>query len=127
MAMSNLPEMFVGAVFASAPPMGKGNSHGTRRIGPRSPISLPMTFPCSRLDPEATKMKRPHAHKASSPSVDLSALAECVQQFSTRTIVLFCDFVADEFHYVDSSRVSLGAPVLILRPRATQLVPVSAS
>src|SRR6266581_2719779 len=103
--------------------MGKGDSHGTRRIGPRSPISLPMTFPCSRLDPEATNMKRPHAHKASSTSVDLSALAECVEQFPTRTIVLFGDFVADEFQYGEISRVSREAPVLILKHRETQLVP----
>src|SRR6266849_1548767 len=123
MTMSNLLEMFVRAVFASAPPMGKGDSPGTRRIGPRSPISLPMTFPCSRLDPEATKMKRPHAHKASSTSVDLSALAECVEQFPSRTIVLFGDFVADEFQYGEISRVSREAPVLILKHRETQLVP----
>src|SRR5260370_37625981 len=97
MEMSNLPEMFVGAVFTSAPPMGKGNSHGTRRIGPRSPISLPMTFPCSRLDPEATKMKRPQAYKASSASVVLSALAECVEQLSTSIICLFVNLVPVEF------------------------------
>src|SRR5260370_40117227 len=106
MARSKLAEMFVGAVFTSAPPMGKGNSHGTRRIGPRSPISLPMTFPCSRLGPEATKMKRPHAHKASSASVDLSALAACVEQFSTRAIFLFGDSVADEFQSREISLVS---------------------
>src|SRR5258708_5726744 len=123
MAMSNLPEMFVGAVFASAPPMGKGNSHGTRRIGPRSPILLPMTFPCSGLDSEATNMKRPYAHKSASASVDLSTLAECVEQFSAKTIVLLGDFVADEFQYGEISRVSREAPVLILKHRETQLVP----
>src|SRR5260370_41365588 len=81
-----------------------------------------MTFPCSRLDHEATKMKRPHAHKASSASVDLSALAECVEQFSTRTIVLFGDFVADVFQYGEISRVSLDAPVLILKHLESHLV-----
>src|SRR5260370_28457303 len=82
-----------------------------------------MTFPCSRLDHEATKMKRPHAHKASSASVDLSALAECVEQFSSKTVVLLGDFVADEFRYGEISRVSREAPVLILKHRESQLVP----
>src|SRR5713101_4932407 len=123
MAMSNLLEMFVGAVFASAPATGDGNLPGTRRIGPGSPISLPMSFPCSGLDSEATNMKRPYAHKSASASVDLSALAECVEQFSAKTIVLLGDFVADEFQYGEISRVSREAPVLILKHRETQLVP----
>ena len=68
-------------------------------------------------------MKRPHAHKSASASVDLSALAECVEQFPTKTIVLLGDFVADEFQYGEISRVSREAPVLILKHRETQLVP----
>jgi len=60
---------------------------------------------------------------ASSAEVDLRALAECVEQFSTRTIVLLGDFVVDEFQFGDITRVSREAPVLILRHRETRLVP----
>ena len=65
--------------------------------------------------------KRPH--NSSSPSVDLLALAEFVERFSTKTIVLLGDFVADEFQFGDISRISREAPVLILRHRETELVP----
>src|SRR5258708_3709515 len=58
-----------------------------------------------------------------SPSVDLLALAECVEKFSSKTVVLLGDFVADEFQFGDISRVSREAPVLILRHRETQVVP----
>jgi rfaE bifunctional protein kinase chain/domain len=58
-----------------------------------------------------------------SASVDLLALAECVEKFSSRTVVLLGDFVADEFQFGDISRVSREAPVLILRHRETQVVP----
>ncbi|HLZ90284.1 MAG TPA: PfkB family carbohydrate kinase [Candidatus Acidoferrum sp.] len=58
-----------------------------------------------------------------SASVDLLALAECVEKFSAKTIVLFGDFVADEFQYGDISRVSREAPVLILRHRETRVLP----
>jgi D-glycero-beta-D-manno-heptose-7-phosphate kinase len=68
-------------------------------------------------------MKRPAAQKSASSSVDLVALAECVEQFSSKTIVLFGDFVADEFQFGEISRVSREAPVLILKHRETQLVP----
>ena len=68
-------------------------------------------------------MKRSAARKSASTSVDLLALAECVEQFSSKTIVLLGDFVADEFQYGEISRVSREAPVLILRHRETQLVP----
>src|SRR5256885_14910382 len=67
-------------------------------------------------------MKRSHL-RAESSSVDLMALAECVEKFSARTIALLCDFVADEFQFGEISRVSREAPVLILRHRETQLVP----
>jgi rfaE bifunctional protein kinase chain/domain len=68
-------------------------------------------------------MKRSAGKKVSSPSVDLRALAEYVEQFSSKTIVLFGDFVADEFEFGEISRVSREAPVLILRHRETQLLP----
>jgi D-glycero-beta-D-manno-heptose-7-phosphate kinase len=68
-------------------------------------------------------MKRPRTQKAASTSVDLLALRECVEQFSTKTIVLLGDFVADEFQYGEISRVSREAPVLILKHRETQVVP----
>jgi rfaE bifunctional protein kinase chain/domain len=58
-----------------------------------------------------------------STSVDLLALAECVERFSSKTVVLLGDFVADEFQFGDISRVSREAPVLILRHRETQVVP----
>jgi rfaE bifunctional protein kinase chain/domain len=58
-----------------------------------------------------------------SASVDLLALAECVEKFSSKTVVLLGDFVADEFQFGDISRVSREAPVLILRHRETQVVP----
>jgi D-glycero-beta-D-manno-heptose-7-phosphate kinase len=60
---------------------------------------------------------------ANSSDVDLRALADCVEQFSSRTIVLLGDFVADEFQFGDITRVSREAPVLILRHRETRLVP----
>jgi D-glycero-beta-D-manno-heptose-7-phosphate kinase len=63
------------------------------------------------------------AASADSPAVDLRALAECVEQFSSKTIVVLGDFVADEFQYGEISRVSREAPVLILRHRETHLVP----
>ena len=68
-------------------------------------------------------MKRPLVKDQSSRSVDLLALAECVEQFSSKTVVLFGDFVADEFCFGEISRVSREAPVLILKHRETQLVP----
>jgi rfaE bifunctional protein kinase chain/domain len=58
-----------------------------------------------------------------SASVDLLVLAECVEKFSSKTVVLLGDFVADEFQFGDISRVSREAPVLILRHRETQVVP----
>lgn len=56
-------------------------------------------------------------------SVDLLALAECVEMFSSKRVVLLGDFVADEFQLGEISRVSREAPVLILRHRETQVVP----
>jgi D-glycero-beta-D-manno-heptose-7-phosphate kinase len=75
------------------------------------------------MDPEATGMKRRPTEEVTSSSVDLISLAECVEQFSSKTVVLLGDFVADEFQFGEISRVSREAPVLILRHRETQLVP----
>ncbi len=58
-----------------------------------------------------------------SPAIDLSALADYVERFGSRTIVLLGDFVADEFQFGEISRVSREAPVLILRHSHTHLVP----
>ncbi|HUC52782.1 MAG TPA: PfkB family carbohydrate kinase [Candidatus Cybelea sp.] len=68
-------------------------------------------------------MKRARTQEPASTSVDLLALRECVEQFNTKTIVLFGDFVADQFQYGEISRVSREAPVLILKHRETQIVP----
>jgi rfaE bifunctional protein kinase chain/domain len=68
-------------------------------------------------------MKRAAKKIVPSSSVDLLALADCVEQFSSKNVVLFGDFVADEFQFGEISRVSREAPVLILRHRETQLVP----
>ena len=56
-------------------------------------------------------------------SMDLAALAEIVERFAGKKIVLFGDFVADEFQFGEISRVSREAPVLILRHRGTNVVP----
>src|SRR5216684_3395918 len=80
-------------------------------------------FESRRLDPEAITMKRSPAQDQASRSVDLVSLSECVEQFSSKTVVLLGDFVADEFRFGEISRVSREAPVLILKHRETQLVP----
>src|SRR5271169_1675133 len=64
-------------------------------------------------------MKRVAKKNAPSSSVDLLALADYVEQFSSKTVVLFGDFVADEYQFGEISRVSREAPVLILRHRET--------
>ena len=56
-------------------------------------------------------------------SMDLASLGEIVERFAGKKIVLFGDFVADEFQFGEISRVSREAPVLILRHRATTMVP----
>ncbi len=68
-------------------------------------------------------MKPSRMQKPAATSVDLLALRECVEQFTTKTIVLLGDFVADEFQYGEISRVSREAPVLILKHRETQILP----
>ena len=67
--------------------------------------------------------KRSKKQLAPAPSVDLVALAEYVERFSTKTIVVLGDFVADAFQFGDITRVSREAPVLILKHRETQIVP----
>ncbi len=68
-------------------------------------------------------MKRPAKKYSPSSSVDLLALADYVEQFSSKTVVLFGDFVADEYQFGEISRVSREAPVLILRHRETHFSP----
>jgi len=68
-------------------------------------------------------MKRARKKTSASGSVDLLALAECVEKFAGKRIVLLGDFVADEFQSGEISRVSREAPVLILKHRETQIVP----
>jgi rfaE bifunctional protein kinase chain/domain len=75
------------------------------------------------LDFEANEMKRSPNKIVPSPSVDLLALADIVEQFSSKSVVLFGDFVADEYQFGEISRVSREAPVLILRHRESQFVP----
>jgi rfaE bifunctional protein kinase chain/domain len=67
--------------------------------------------------------KRSKKQLAPAPSVDLVALAEYVERFSTKTVVVLGDFVADAFQFGDITRVSREAPVLILKHRETQIVP----
>lgn len=68
-------------------------------------------------------MKQPTAQRPASASLDLRDLAEHVEKFPGKTIILLGDFVADEFRYGDISRVSREAPVLILKHRETHVVP----
>jgi rfaE bifunctional protein kinase chain/domain len=56
-------------------------------------------------------------------SMDLAALGDIVERFAGKKIVLFGDFVADEFQFGEISRVSREAPVLILRQRGTMVAP----
>src|SRR6058998_2367173 len=68
-------------------------------------------------------MKRAKANANRGHAADLVRLAEIVEQFRGKRVVMYGDFVADEFQYGDISRVSREAPVLILKHRETQLVP----
>jgi rfaE bifunctional protein kinase chain/domain len=56
-------------------------------------------------------------------SMDLAALGDIVERFAGKKIVLFGDFVADEFQFGEISRVSREAPVLILRHHGTTVAP----
>ena len=68
-------------------------------------------------------MKRASSKPLPSKAVDLVALAEYVERFSSRTVVVLGDFVADSFQFGEISRVSREAPVLILRHRETAIIP----
>jgi len=68
-------------------------------------------------------MKPKPKKKNGAPSADLAVLGEIVERFSSKRVVLFGDFVSDEFQYGEISRVSREAPVLILRHRETRLAP----
>lgn len=68
-------------------------------------------------------MKQGNKRARSSADVDLLALADFVERFAGKRIVVLGDFVADDFQYGDISRVSREAPVLILRHRETRIVP----
>src|SRR5208283_3218087 len=68
-------------------------------------------------------MKRTTKSPSSSPSVDLVALADIVERFAGKRVVVLGDFVADAFQFGDTTRVSREAPVLILKHRETQIVP----
>ena len=68
-------------------------------------------------------MKGKREGKKVSATVDLLALAECVERFEGKRVVVLGDFVADSFQSGDITRVSREAPVLILRHRQTEIVP----
>jgi D-glycero-beta-D-manno-heptose-7-phosphate kinase len=68
-------------------------------------------------------MKRKTKHEGTSAAVDLLALAEIVERFEGKRIVLLGDFVADSFQYGEITQVSREAPVLILRHRETRILP----
>src|SRR5204863_9939097 len=75
------------------------------------------------MDFRENAMKSRQGKTSAERTVDLMRLAEIVEQFRGKKIVLYGDFVADEFRYGDISRVSREAPVLILKHRETQVVP----
>src|SRR5215472_14963115 len=68
-------------------------------------------------------MRRKKSSNGSGRSVDMMALLALVEKFAGKRVVLFGDFVADEFQYGDITRVSREAPVLILRHRETNVLP----
>ena len=70
--------------------------------------------------------RKPHS-ETHSVSVDLVSLAECVERFEGKRVVVLGDFVADSFQSGDITRVSREAPVLILRHRETHIVPGGAA
>lgn len=66
-------------------------------------------------------------HKNGGNTPDLLALADIVESFEGRRVVVLGDFVADSFQYGDITRVSREAPVLILRHRETRILPGGAA
>jgi len=72
-------------------------------------------------------MKRKGKFTSRSAAVDLLALAEIVERFEGKRVVVLGDFVADSFQYGNITRVSREAPVLILRHRETRILPGGAA
>lgn len=72
-------------------------------------------------------MKRKKQNANASGAPDLLSLADIVERFEGKRIVLFGDFVADSFQYGTITRVSREAPVLILRHRETRILPGAAA
>src|SRR5215472_4549665 len=72
-------------------------------------------------------MKRTKPRKTPSKTVDLLALADIVERFEGKRVVILGDFVADYFQYGEITRVSREAPVLILRHRETRILPGGAA
>jgi len=72
-------------------------------------------------------MKQKKNHGSQSGVADLRALAEVVERFEGKRIVILGDFVADSFQYGNITRVSREAPVLILRHRETRILPGGAA
>lgn len=68
-------------------------------------------------------MKPVKYRETASRTVDLLALADFVERFQGKRVVVLGDFVADYFQYGDITRVSREAPVLILRHRETHVSP----
>lgn len=75
------------------------------------------------MDSGAKTMKRDKQLASPSGAPDLMALAEIVERFEGKRVVVLGDFVADFFQYGDITRVSREAPVLILRHRETRILP----
>ncbi|MGB2633451.1 MAG: PfkB family carbohydrate kinase [Candidatus Acidiferrum sp.] len=72
-------------------------------------------------------MKRKRENTNASGAPDLLSLADVVERFEGKRIVLLGDFVADSFQYGTITRVSREAPVLILRHRETRILPGGAA
>jgi len=68
-------------------------------------------------------MSKRRQRERGSASVDLLSLADCVERFEGKRVVVLGDFVADSFQSGEITRVSREAPVLILRHSETQIVP----
>jgi D-glycero-beta-D-manno-heptose-7-phosphate kinase len=72
-------------------------------------------------------MKRKKENANASGAPDLLSLADIVERFVGKRVVLLGDFVADSFQYGTITRVSREAPVLILRHRETRILPGGAA
>jgi D-glycero-beta-D-manno-heptose-7-phosphate kinase len=72
-------------------------------------------------------MKHKKQNTNASGAPDLLSLADVVERFEGKRVVLLGDFVADSFQYGTITRVSREAPVLILRHRETRILPGGAA